>query len=68
MSSRCKDLRTLFHISESDYVFSHSFNPIVGYRLSYSVKVRIEKYYKGFSVREHPLNRGRLDAVCHLVF
>ncbi len=44
----------------SSYVLSHSFNPIVGYRLSYSVKERIEKYYKGFSVCEHPLNRGDL--------
>lgn len=44
----------------SSYVLSHSFNPIVGYRLSYSVKERIEKYYKGFSLCEHPLNRGDL--------
>lgn len=32
----------------SGYVLSHSFSPIVGYRLSYFVKERIEKYYKGF--------------------
>lgn len=44
----------------SSYVLSHDFNPIVGYRLSYSVKERIEKYYKGFSVCEHPLSRGDL--------
>ena len=44
----------------SSYVLSHGFNPIVGYRLSYSVKERIEKYYKGFSLCEHPLNRGDL--------
>lgn len=31
-----------------------------GYRLSYSVKERIEKYYKGFSICEYPLNRGDL--------
>ena len=42
----------------SSYVLSHSFSPIVGYRLSYSVKERIEKYYKGFSICEHPLNKG----------
>lgn len=42
----------------SSYVLSHSFSPIVGYCLSYSVKERIEKYYKGFSICEHPLNRG----------
>ena len=28
--------------------------------MSYSVKERIEKYYKGFSICEHPLNRGDL--------
>ncbi len=44
----------------SSYVLSRSFNPIVGYRLSYSVKERIEKYYKSFSVCEHPLNRADL--------
>lgn len=44
----------------SSYVLLHNFNPIVGYRLSYSVKERIEKYYKGFSICEHPLNRGDL--------
>lgn len=44
----------------SSYTLSRSFNPIVGYRLSYSVKERIEKYYKGFSMCEHPLNRGDL--------
>lgn len=44
----------------SSYVLSHSFNPIVGYRLSFSVKERIEKYYKGFSICEHRLNRGDL--------
>lgn len=42
------------------YVLSHNFNPIVGYRLSYSMKERIEKYYKGFSVCEHSLDRGDL--------
>lgn len=42
----------------SSYVLSRSFSPIVGYRLSYSVKERIEKYYKGFSICEHPLNKG----------
>ena len=50
--------RTNRFISSS--VLSHSFNPIVGYRLSYSVKERIGKYYKGFSLCEHPLNRGDL--------
>lgn len=34
--------------------------PIAGCRLSHSAKERIEKYYKGFSVCEHPLNRGDL--------
>lgn len=52
----------------SSYALSHSFNPIVGYRLPYSVKERIEKYYKGFSLCEHPLNRGDLTPVRYLVF
>lgn len=42
----------------SSYVLSRSLSPIVGYRLSYSVKEHIEKYYKGFSICEHPLNKG----------
>lgn len=42
----------------SSYVLSRGFSPIVGYRLSYSVKECIEKYYKGFSICEHPLNKG----------
>ena len=52
----------------SSYALSHSFNPIVEYRLSYSVKERIDKYCKGFSVCEHPLSRGDLTPVRHLVF
>ncbi len=44
----------------SSYVLSHSFSRIVGYRLSYSVKERVGKYYKGFSTCEHPLNKGDL--------
>lgn len=44
----------------SSYALSHSFNPIVGYHLPYSVKERIEKYYKSFSLCEHPLDRGDL--------
>ena len=52
----------------SSYVLSRSFSPIVGYRLSYSVKERIEKYYKGFSICEHPLNKGRYNAFCDFLF
>lgn len=44
----------------SSYFLTREFNPLVGYRLSYSVKERIDKYYKGFSLCEHELNRGDL--------
>lgn len=44
----------------SSYFLTREFNPLVGYRLSYSVKERIGKYYKAFSLCEHELNRGDL--------
>lgn len=44
----------------SSYMLTRSYNSLVGFRLSYAVKEHIKKYYKGFSVCEHPLNRGDL--------
>lgn len=44
----------------SSYMLVQSFDPLVGFRLSYAIKEHAEKYYKGFSMCEHPLNRGDL--------
>lgn len=44
----------------SSYCISQEYEPIVSLGISYAVKQEIEKYYKGFSVCEHPLNRGDL--------
>ncbi len=33
---------------------------LIGFRLSYAVKQDIEKYYRGYTVCEHPLNKGDL--------
>lgn len=42
----------------SSYVLSRSFSPIVGYRLSYSVKSVSKNITRGFRFCEHPLNKG----------
>lgn len=44
----------------SSYCIAQEYEPIVSLGISYAVKQEIEKYYKGFSVCEHPLNRGDL--------
>lgn len=44
----------------SSYALSRAYNPLVGLRLSYVIKDSIGRYYKGFSLCEHPLNRGDL--------
>lgn len=44
----------------SSYMMANQFNPIVGLRLSYAIKQQIEKYYKAFTLCEHPLNKGDL--------
>lgn len=50
--------RTNRFISSS--VLSREFSPLVGLRLSYAIKEEIGSYYKGFSLCEHPLNKGDL--------
>lgn len=42
----------------SSYFIAHEFSPLVGFRLSYAVKQQIDQYYKGFTVCEHPMNKG----------
>lgn len=44
----------------SSYCISQHFEPLAGLNISYAIKENIEKYYKGFSVCEHPLNKGDL--------
>ncbi|WP_165047178.1 MULTISPECIES: Fic family protein [unclassified Adlercreutzia] len=48
--------RTNRFISSS--MLSQHFEPLVGLRLSYSVKQGIRKYYKAYSTCEHKLNKG----------
>ncbi|MEG0375790.1 MAG: Fic family protein [Raoultibacter sp.] len=44
----------------SSYLLAHDFEPIIGYRLSYTIKENREKYYTGFTLCEHSLNKGDL--------
>ena len=44
----------------SSYVLSTKFEPLVGFRLSRAIKQHIQQYYKGYTVCEHPLNKGDL--------
>lgn len=44
----------------SSYCISQHFEPLAGLNISCSIKENIDKYYKGFSVCEHPLNKGDL--------
>jgi len=44
----------------SSYVLAREFSPLVGFRLSFSIKEQINKYYKGFSLCEYSLNKGDL--------
>ena len=44
----------------SSYLLSRQLNPLIGYRLSYTVKENISKYYKAFDVCNDPHNKGEL--------
>lgn len=44
----------------SSYILTKEYEPLIGFRLSYAVKQDIQKYYKGYTVCEHPLNKGEL--------
>ena len=44
----------------SSYVLSTKFEPLVGFKLSRTIKQHIQQYYKGYTVCEHPLNKGDL--------
>ena len=44
----------------SSYLLSRQLNPLIGYRLSYTVKENISKYYKAFEVCNDPHNKAEL--------
>lgn len=44
----------------SSYLLSRQLNPLIGYRLSYTVKENISKYYKAFDVCNDVHNKGEL--------
>lgn len=44
----------------SSYYITKYFEPLAGLGVSYAIKENIKKYYKGFSICEHDLNRGDL--------
>lgn len=44
----------------SSYYFAKELNPLIGYRLSYTIKENIKAYYESFEVTNNKLNRGDL--------
>ncbi|WP_305296864.1 Fic family protein [Parvibacter caecicola] len=44
----------------SSYILAREFDPLVGLRLSFAIKEQIRKYYRAFTLCEHPLNKGDL--------
>ena len=42
------------------YLLSQVAEPVIGYRLSYTIKEHINDYYKAFTVCNDPMNRGDL--------
>lgn len=44
----------------SSYMLSNELEPVLGYRLSYTIKENLKKYYDAFNVCNHHLNRGDL--------
>ena len=44
----------------SSYLLSRHLNPLIGFRLSYTVKENISKYYKAFDVCNDPHNKAEL--------
>ena len=44
----------------SSYMLAKELEPVLSYRLSYTVKENIEKYYAAFKISNNPLNRGDL--------
>lgn len=44
----------------SSYLLSQELDNLIGYRISYTIKENISKYYKAFDICNHPLNKGDL--------
>lgn len=44
----------------SSYLLSQELDQLIGYRLSYTIKENISKYYKAFDTCNHPLNKADL--------
>ena len=44
----------------SSYLLSQELDRLIGYRISYTIKENIGKYYKAFDTCNHPLNKGDL--------
>ena len=44
----------------SSYMLSKDLEPVLSYRLSYTIKENIDKYYNAFRICNDPLNRGDL--------
>lgn len=44
----------------SSYLLSQQLTPLIGFRLSYTIKENISKYYKAFDVCNAPHNKGEL--------
>ena len=44
----------------SSYMISQELDPLLGYRLSYTIKANINSYYKAFKICNDKLNRGDL--------
>lgn len=44
----------------SSYLLSRQLNELIGYRISYTIKENINKYYKAFKISNHYNNRGDL--------
>ena len=44
----------------SSYMLSQHLNSLIGYRISYTIKENINKYYEAFKICNHPNNKGDL--------
>ncbi len=44
----------------SSYILSDQLTPLIGFRLSYTIKENISKYYKAFDICNDPRNKGEL--------
>lgn len=49
----------------SSYFFSKELNPLIGYRLSYTIKENIKQYYDSFDICNNRLNKGELTYFLH---